>query len=61
MSVHRVKGCGTVNLVGDCCSVKVESGVIREKDKLLMQPQDVEVEVKAIEVHKKKVPFAYCG
>jgi translation elongation factor EF-1alpha len=47
--------------VGDCCSVKVESGVIREKDKLILQPQEVEVEVKAIEVHKKKVEFAYSG
>jgi translation elongation factor EF-1alpha len=46
---------------GDCCSVKVESGVIKEKDKLLLMPLDVEVTIKGIEKQKQKVTHVHSG
>ena len=46
---------------GDCCSVKVESGVIKEKDKLLLMPLGAEVTIKAIEKQKEKVNYAHAG
>lgn len=48
-------------LSGDCVSVKVESGIVKEKDKVLIMPLDLEVTVKAIEHHKRKVNHAYSG
>lgn len=60
-SIHKANKNATFNLTGDCCQVKVESGVIQERSRLKLLPQDIEVEVKAIEVNKKKVDFVYCG
>ena len=34
---------------GDVCSVKVESGTIQEKDRLVLMPLGAEITVKAIE------------
>jgi len=31
------------NLVGDCVSARVESGIIKEKDHLLLQPFNIMV------------------
>lgn len=46
---------------GDCFSTKVESGVVQEKQRLLLLPQNEEVLVKAIECQKKKVAHAISG
>mmetsp|Transcript_3825 Transcript_3825/g.6511 ORF Transcript_3825/g.6511 Transcript_3825/m.6511 type:complete len:189 (-) Transcript_3825:53-619(-) len=59
---HKNKGHGhAITLTGDCCQVKVESGIISEKDKLTLLPQHQEVSIKAIEVHKQQVSHAYSG
>lgn len=44
----------TGNLIGDCISGKLESGIIKEKDELILMPLNVNVTVKAIEVSKVK-------
>ena len=46
---------------GDCLSVKVESGVLRKKDKVLMMPQGIECEVRAIEYQKQSADHIYSG
>ena len=40
---------GSSALWGDCCSVKVESGVVKEKTEMILMPHDVKVQVRAIE------------
>ena len=37
-------------LIGDCVLVKVEAGIISEKDELRLMPQNVIAGVRAIEV-----------
>lgn len=49
------------NLMGDCLQVKVESGIIKEKDEVLLMPYSVPVTVKAIEMFKKKARYAGPG
>ena len=46
---------------GDCLSIKVESGVIKKKDKLLLMPYQVECQVKSIECKKEPIDFVYSG
>ena len=46
---------------GDCVSAKVESGVLLEKQKLLLLPQNEEVTVKAIDCQKLKVAHVVSG
>jgi selenocysteine-specific translation elongation factor len=41
-------------LIGDCVQVKVEAGIISEKDELLLMPQNVLVGIKGIEVQGVK-------
>lgn len=43
------------NLMGDCISAKVESGIIKEKDELLLMPLNIMVTIKAIESSKKRI------
>jgi translation elongation factor EF-1alpha len=37
------------SLIGDCVAVKVEAGVIKERDELIMMPHNVIVQIKGIE------------
>jgi translation elongation factor EF-1alpha len=46
---------------GDCISCKIESGVIQEKDKLILKPLDEMVTIKAIEKNKEKCQNAFSG
>lgn len=53
------------NLIGDCISVKVESGIIKEKDHLVLMPLNIAVSVKAIQSADKDIvkivgPGALC-
>jgi elongation factor 1 alpha-like protein len=48
-------------IIGDCVAAKVESGVINERDTLLLMPLNTPVQVKSIEISKKKVSFAAPG
>ena len=48
-------------LIGDCVSVKVESGVIREKDELVLMPQNVLVQIRGIEAKNVKETRALAG
>jgi translation elongation factor EF-1alpha len=34
---------------GECMSLKVESGILKKKDKLVIMPQNIDCEIKAIE------------
>ena len=52
---------GSTAITGDCCTVKIASGILKEKDKLLLMPNEIEVTVKSIEVNKKIVPNAHSG
>ena len=45
---------GAGNLIGDCVNAKIESGIISERDKLLILPHNEEVSIKGIEVNGKK-------
>jgi elongation factor 1 alpha-like protein len=49
------------NLIGDCLQVKVEAGIIRERDQILLMPFEVKCTVKTIEIKKQKVTFANPG
>ncbi len=49
------------NLMGDCVQAKVESGVVKEKDELLLMPFNISVTVKSIEISKRKVKYALPG
>lgn len=49
------------NLVGDCIAAKVESGIIKERDQLVLMPLNHIVQVKGIEMSKKRVNAAYPG
>ena len=49
------------NLMGDCVQAKVESGIIKEKDEVLLMPFNLFVTVKAIEISKRKVRYALPG
>lgn len=49
------------NLMGDCIQAKVESGIIKEKDELLLMPFNLPVTIKNIEISKKKVKHAHPG
>jgi len=40
------------NLMGDCISAKVESGIIKEKDELLLMPYNTIATIKTIESSK---------
>jgi selenocysteine-specific translation elongation factor len=41
-------------LIGDCIQVKVEAGIISEKDELKLMPQNVNAIVKGIEIQGVK-------
>ncbi len=49
------------NLIGDCVQAKIESGIIKDRDSLILMPLNQLVTVKAIEISKKKVPVAHPG
>ena len=49
------------NLIGDCVQAKVESGIIKDRDCLILMPLNHLVTVKAIEISKKRVPVAHPG
>ena len=42
-------------------SIKVESGVLKKKDKLVIMPEGIDCEIKAIEHQKKPADFIYSG
>ena len=48
-------------LIGDCVSAKVEAGIIKEKDDLLIMPQNVLVQVRGMEVKNEKETRALAG
>lgn len=41
-------------LIGDCVSVKIESGILKERDEVVLMPHNIIVGVKAIESQKEK-------
>lgn len=43
----------TGNLIGDCAIGKIESGMITQKDKLLLMPHNEQVSIRDIEVNGK--------
>jgi len=49
------------NLMGDCVQCKVESGIIKEKDEVILMPFNIPVGIKAIEIFKKRVNYAFPG
>jgi len=49
------------NLMGDCIQAKVESGIVKEKDELLLMPYNVIGTVKVIESSKKRIKHAMPG
>jgi elongation factor 1 alpha-like protein len=49
------------NLIGDCVQAKVESGIIKDRDSLILMPLNHLVTVKGIEISKKRVPVARPG
>ena len=52
---------GKTNVHGDCLSVKIESGIIQEKDVLVLLPQGVDVVVRAIMCNNEAQSIAYAG
>lgn len=46
---------------GECMSIKVESGVLKKKDKLVIMPEGIDCEIKNIEYQKKPADFIYSG
>jgi selenocysteine-specific translation elongation factor len=40
--------------MGDCISAKVESGIIKEKDEIVLMPMNMQAVVKSIEVQKER-------
>jgi selenocysteine-specific translation elongation factor len=48
-------------LSGDCVSVKVESGVVQEKDRMILMPVNEKVEIKRIQHAKTLVSDAHAG
>jgi translation elongation factor EF-1alpha len=42
-------------------TAKVESGILKEKDEVLLMPSNVLVNIKAIEISKERVNFAMPG
>ena len=42
-------------------SVKVETGVLRKKDELLMMPLGITCKIKAIEFQKEPADYLYSG
>jgi len=53
------KAAGT--LIGDCVQVKIEAGIIQDKDQLMMMPQQVAVGIKGIEHNEERVAVAPAG
>ena len=49
------------NVIGDCVQAKVESGILKEKDELLLMPFNILVGIKALEIVKKKALAAHPG
>lgn len=47
--------------MGDCISAKVESGIIKEKDELLLMPYNTMVTIKTIESSKRRLKYAIPG
>lgn len=47
--------------MGDCISAKVESGIIKEKDEVILMPMNVQAIVKSIEVQRKRQLYAGPG
>ena len=47
--------------MGDCISAKVESGIIKEKDELLLMPYHTIATIKAIESSKQRIKYAIPG
>ena len=48
-------------LIGDCVAAKVETGVIIEREQMLLQPHGIMVNVKAITRSDEQVPYAVGG
>jgi translation elongation factor EF-1alpha len=49
------------SLIGDCISAKVESGIVKEKDELLLMPFNTIVTIKNIESSKQRLKYALPG
>jgi translation elongation factor EF-1alpha len=49
------------NIIGECIQAKIESGIIKEKDQLLLMPLGHMVTIKGIEISKRKVQVALPG
>ena len=49
------------SIIGDCIQAKVESGIIRERDTVVLMPLNHPVQIKGIEISKKRVPYAMPG
>ena len=47
--------------MGDCVQCKVESGIIKERDEVILMPFNISVGIKAIEIFKKRVNYAFPG
>lgn len=48
-------------MIGDCVQAKIEAGILRDKDELLLMPQGVPVQVKAMEAKQQKETRALAG
>jgi elongation factor 1 alpha-like protein len=48
-------------MIGDCVSAKVEAGILKEKDELVLMPQNVTVQVRCMEVKNEKEARALAG
>jgi elongation factor 1 alpha-like protein len=48
-------------VTGDCCTVKIESGMLLEGSQLLLMPLNEMVTIKAIEHNKEKTKIAFSG
>ena len=48
-------------IIGDCIQAKIDSGIIKDKDSVLLMPLNHIVQIKSIEISKKRVPFAAPG
>ena len=52
---------GNDTLYGDCLTVKVESGVLKRTDTLMLMPLSHKVTIRAIQIAEKDVPVACAG
>ena len=48
-------------MIGDCIQAKIESGIVKHRDSLILMPLGHLVTVKGIEISKKRVPVAHPG